>query len=180
MLLRKSRFFDDGFRRFVQDNRNIYCDAYFKTVNYGGDGLVVSGMWLITGIYGYARKDTHVLNLSKSGVLGFFVSGGSTVVLKVIFGRARPYKNLGPKYFKPFNINDEFNSLPSGHTSVAFSVAGVIWRRTDNKLLRVSSLLLASSVALARIYLDRHWLSDVILGAGVGFAGGYISAGFVK
>ncbi len=172
--------YDEGVRNFVQTHKNVYADIYFKNVNYLGDGKVLVPIWFITGLYGYTKKDTSILNLSKSGLLGFTSAGIITVALKYIFGRARPYMNLGSKEFRPFNLDDKFHSLPSGHTSVSFSAAGVIWRRTNNDILRYSSLLLASSVGLARIYLDKHYLSDVVLGAGIGFICGYISAGFIK
>lgn len=172
--------YDEDVRNFVQTHQNTYADIYFKNVNYLGDGRVIVPVWLITGFYGYAKKDTSILNLSKSGLLGFTSAGIITVALKYTFGRARPYMDLGSKEFRPFNFEDNFHSLPSGHTSVSFSAVGVIWRKTDNNILRYSSLLLASSVGLARVYLDKHYLSDVVLGAGIGFICGYVSAGLIK
>ncbi|MEO0222611.1 MAG: phosphatase PAP2 family protein [candidate division WOR-3 bacterium] len=174
------RYFDEPVQKTFQNYQNPYNNYFFKTVNYAGDGLVVSSAWVLLGVYGYVKRDTAIINLSKAGILGFVVSGGSVVALKVLFGRARPYLNKGPYEFSPFNLEDDYNSLPSGHTAVAFSVAGVVWRRVNNKFVRFSSIALATSVGLARIYLNRHWLSDVILGAGLGFTTGYISAGFVK
>ncbi|MEO0155290.1 MAG: phosphatase PAP2 family protein [candidate division WOR-3 bacterium] len=173
-------YFDEPVQKAFQNHQNPYNDHFFKTVNYAGDGLFVSSALVLFGAYGYVKRDTAIINLSKAGILGFATSGISTVALKVLFGRARPYLNKGPYEFSPFNLKDDYNSLPSGHTAVAFSVAGVVWRRVDNKFIRFSSLTLATSVGLARIYLNRHWLSDVILGAGLGFTTGYISAGFVK
>lgn len=173
-------YFDRPTQGLFQSNQNPYYDHFFKTVNYAGDGWFVSSSWVLLGVYGYTKKDSAIINLSKAGILGFLVSGGSALVLKVLFGRARPYLNKGPYEFSPINFEDDYNSLPSGHTAVAFSFAGVIWRKVDNKFIRFSSLFLATSVGLARIYLNRHWLSDVILGAGLGFMGGYVSAGFVK
>lgn len=174
------RYFDGYVQKTFQNHQNQYYDYLFKTVNYGGDGLIVSSAWAILGIYGYIKRDTAIINLSKAGILGFVVSGSCALALKFLFGRARPYLKEGPHKFSPFNIKDDYNSLPSGHTAVSFSVAGVFWQRVDNKFLRLSSIALATSVGLARIYFNRHWLSDVILGAGLGFTGGYISSGFVK
>gem|GEM_PF-6759597 len=40
-------------REFVLENRNPYADAYFKTVNYGGDGLIVGTAWAL--VWGYGK-----------------------------------------------------------------------------------------------------------------------------
>lgn len=61
-------------------------------------------------------------------------------------------------------------SFPSSHAANAFAVAAVIarrWRRSG-----VVALLLAAVVGWSRLYLNRHWPSDVLAGAvlGVGLA----------
>jgi membrane-associated phospholipid phosphatase len=105
------------------------------------------------------------------------MAGSSTYILKVLIGRERPYVSGNPTIFKPLNLDDKYQSLPSGHTAVAFSVVGVVWRKSKSPYLRISSLIYGLSVAGARVYLDKHWLSDVIFGAGVGFFAGYLSSG---
>ena len=52
------------------------------------------------------------------------------------------------------------SSFPSSHAANAFTVAAVLsrrWRRAA-----VPAWLAAAAVASSRIYLDRHWLSDVL------------------
>jgi len=43
--------------------------------------------------------------------------------LKIGFGRYRPYTNKGAATFNPFSINEASASLPSGHTTTAFTVS---------------------------------------------------------
>ncbi len=161
-------------REFVLKRQNPYAYAYFKTVNYGGDGLVVAGAWALIGSYGKFTGDSTILDWGRDGFLSLAIAGTSTYLLKVLIGRERPYVSGNSNIFKPFNLDDRYQSLPSGHTAVAFSVVGVLWRKSNDKLLRTVSLIYGTSVAAARVYLDRHWFSDVILGAGVGFLSGYI------
>lgn len=57
-------------------------------------------------------------------------------------------------------------SFPSGHAATAFSIAWVLalrWRR-----LFPLWFLLAATVAFSRMYLNRHYLSDVLAGAALG------------
>lgn len=59
------------------------------------------------------------------------------------------------------------NSFPSGHTATAFTGAELM--RIEYGLWPgIASYTLATGVAFLRLYNGRHWLNDVIAGAGVG------------
>jgi membrane-associated phospholipid phosphatase len=63
-----------------------------------------------------------------------------------------------------------YNSFPSGHTTTAFIGAELMnqelgWR---SPWYSVAGYSMASATALLRIMNNRHWLSDVITGAGIG------------
>lgn len=76
--------------------------------------------------------------------------------------------------FPQFYINEQY-SYPSGHTARAVFLAFAIFPLFRKKKLWLSVFLGAYIVlvAIGRIYLGHHWLSDVIggvlLGAGLGF-----------
>jgi len=59
------------------------------------------------------------------------------------------------------------NSFPSGHTATAFMGAELM-RIEYGTGLGVASYAFASGIAFLRLYNGRHWLNDVIAGAGVG------------
>lgn len=63
-----------------------------------------------------------------------------------------------------------FNSFPSGHTAMAFVGAEILYQEFKHKSawIGVGGYLFASAIGAMRIYNNRHWLSDVIAGAGVG------------
>ena len=69
-----------------------------------------------------------------------------------------------------FESDFKETSLPSGHTSTAFTAATILSNRIDNMYASVALYSLASLTALQRIYVDRHWFSDTILGAALGTA----------
>lgn len=61
----------------------------------------------------------------------------------------------------------ERNSFPSGHTALAFMGAELI--RSEYPLgAGVTAYVVATGVGFMRLYNDRHWLNDVVAGAGVG------------
>jgi len=76
-------------------------------------------------------------------------------VLKLAVGRERP------------NGQDN-KSFPSGHTSNAFAMAAVAERHYGWKL-GVPAYVLAGVMGASRLHQDKHWLSDVVAGATLGY-----------
>lgn len=66
--------------------------------------------------------------------------------------------------------HSKFNSYPSGHTSQAFVASQVLLNeyRETNKLLAYSGFLFSITTGTLRIVNNRHWVPDVLLGAGIG------------
>ena len=62
------------------------------------------------------------------------------------------------------------HSFPSGHTANAFLGAHVAWKEFKDScpVLAYSGYALATFVACSRLYNNRHWVADVIAGAGFG------------
>jgi len=89
-------------------------------------------------------------------------------ILKEIFARVRPCHVLSGVHLLS-GCGKSF-SFPSSHAVNSFTIAMVIGM-FDKRLL-APSLLSASLVALSRVYLGVHYVSDVTAGAffGVGFA----------
>jgi membrane-associated phospholipid phosphatase len=62
------------------------------------------------------------------------------------------------------------NSFPSGHTATAFCGAEFLWQeyKDVNILYGISGYVVAAGTGFFRMYNNRHWLSDVVMGAGIG------------
>ncbi|HET8572692.1 MAG TPA: phosphatase PAP2 family protein [Edaphocola sp.] len=64
-----------------------------------------------------------------------------------------------------------FTSFPSGHTATAFAAAEWLraeyWQRSP--WVGVAGYAAATATGILRLYNNRHWVSDVIAGAAVGF-----------
>jgi len=94
-------------------------------------------------------------------------------VIKATAGRNRPNNDNttnAHQWEGPF-----FNgaSFFSGHTTTAFSVASVFaYRYKDTGWVSYVAYGLATIAGLERIYDNRHWTSDVLMGAAVGTATG--------
>jgi membrane-associated phospholipid phosphatase len=62
------------------------------------------------------------------------------------------------------------NSFPSGHTATAFVAAEFLHQeyKDQSVWISVGGYTMASLIGISRILNDRHWLSDVVAGAGIG------------
>ena len=62
------------------------------------------------------------------------------------------------------------NSFPSGHTSTAFAAAEFLRQEyiDVSPWYGVGGYLVATATGILRVYNNRHWLSDIIAGAGIG------------
>jgi membrane-associated phospholipid phosphatase len=65
---------------------------------------------------------------------------------------------------------DGYQSFPSGHTAEAFLSATFLYEEYKNVSIwyGVGGYLIAGTVGALRIYNDKHWLHDVVAGAGFG------------
>jgi len=64
-------------------------------------------------------------------------------------------------------------SFPSGHTASSFAAVGAL--RAAGSRLWLPGLALAVLIAVSRLYLYVHWPTDVLFGALLGWALGYLA-----
>ncbi len=99
-------------------------------------------------------------------------------ILKRLCCRARPSVRLdGIGGFAALAENPDAFSFPSGHTSAAFAIAMAL--AGEGTGLGALTLVLASGIALSRIYLGAHYPLDVAAGVLVGTLSGLAARMFV-
>lgn len=96
-------------------------------------------------------------------VSALVANGVATILLKELIGRERP-NGAG------------YSSMPSGHTSHSFAVAAVA-NELYGREVGIAAYLLAGLVGVSRINDNKHYLTDVLIGAGLGTI---IGRGFAK
>jgi hypothetical protein len=100
-------------------------------------------------------------------------AGILTQVLKISIGRTRPYVNEGSKAFHPFSsfsFKQDYQSLPGGHSTIAFVVSTVLSRNVKPIWLKGLIYVPAALTFFSRVYQDHHWTSDDFLGAALGYS----------
>ena len=166
---------DKTTRSFALDHQTDFNNSLFSIDKYyGSKWYMLSGMSVVY-FAGLFSKQKEIRETGLLTAEAYFYTAVITVVTKEIFGRSRPYLDSGPYSFKPFSFNERNRSFFSGHSSTVFAVSTVMASRIDNWFWKISWYAAAVLTAGARMYHDKHWLSDVTAGAIVGYAiGNYV------
>ncbi|MEP6617695.1 MAG: phosphatase PAP2 family protein [bacterium] len=175
---------DERYARRLQDsstqaNRKLHVlSRLVRTTTAPGSYIIGSTMYLA----GRVTKEQHLTELGLRGTEALLVGEAVGGVMKVVFGRQRP--DVEPRNANGFSFmrglsgGDPYHSFPSGHTLAAFGAAAAVTSETarwwPSSQFIVGPLLFggAAVTGMSRMYDNRHWASDVIVGAGLGtFAG---------
>lgn len=132
------------------------------------------------------RSPDVALQMALIDAQAFALTSFVTVAIKGIAHRQRPYGVDCP----PSSTQAEclsggrYSSFFSGHTSTAFTGAGLVCAHHQGLALygnRAADLATcgaalgaATTVGMLRMVADKHYLSDVLLGAGVGLLSGFV------
>lgn len=152
----------------IVENQSSSLEKYTDFFNEFGEKKIIApsivAAWAIGAITKDERLSTTALNSGKALLTGAILTEG----IKIIAGRSRPDQNKGNMHFDAFGgTNNNTKSFPSGHAFVAWSVF-TPFAEEYSKWIYVIPV----SVSFARIYRNRHWLSDVVLGGGIGYFAG--------
>jgi membrane-associated phospholipid phosphatase len=159
---------DQNIRHWFQNRRTSTLDDLSPVVARCGEFFFDVGLLALYGGTGYLIENEKMKETALLSLESFLVSGAITVGVKVGVGRARPDTGEGKSSFKPFTTDSDYMSFPSGHASDAFSIASVFADMYENRLVGITAYSIASLVGLQRIYDDKHWASDVLVGAALG------------
>lgn len=175
----------EGMRdRPLQGNTTLRTTA--KAFDAAGDPGALIASVVMYGA-GRATGSPRLQRVGLHATEAVVLAGATTSVLKVVAGRQRPYVAAGDaERWTPFRIGDGHTAFPSGHTTVAFAFASAVTAELATESPRAAWIggpLLyggAGLVGLARMFDDKHWASDVVLGAGIGTLAGLETVAFSR
>lgn len=130
--------------------------------------------YLILGMYavGVVTKNRNLEHASLMTTKSLLISTLLYTTAKVIIRRERPsFTDNTANYDPPFTGDKKHTSFPSGHmltvTTVATALAEIYGE--DHPWVPWVTYSLAGLTGLSRLYHNRHWSSDVWIGASLGY-----------
>lgn len=160
--LRSMTNFEISILLWIQENLRGAWDGLWIFITKLGDG---GWFWIAIGVALLLFKKTRIIGFSvliSLGINAIFTN----LTLKDLIARPRP-----------FNVSDEIITLikhpssfsfPSGHTSGSLTAALALYKLTDKKF-GVPAVILASLIAVSRLYVGVHYPTDVLGGVVVAF-----------
>jgi membrane-associated phospholipid phosphatase len=165
-----SQLFDDplhdGFRRWEHTSELNF--VMHGAEHYGGWVAPALGLVSFPVLWAVGTSsETPAFQRTKK----IFASVGSYVVLssalKFVAGRHRPYQGPDSTSVTPFSVH--YSSFPSGHTGTAFAFSASLAFEFHSYWVKVPLYTMATLTGISRMYDNKHWFSDTVAGAFLGY-----------
>lgn len=145
---RMSRYFREEFKQRYHGSYGSKAEDYIPFA----PGVISLGL-AASGVKGrHSFKEQLIL-----AIVSNVIAQGVTQGLKILIHYPRPDGN-------------GHDSFPSGHTTAAFANATLLHEEYGHRsaLYSIGGYGVATAAGVMRIASDRHWVSDVLVGAGAG------------
>lgn len=160
---------DNSIHNWVHNNRTGTTDSVSKVFSAAGGPAVLLGIISVGYLYGELAD--------RPGARQTFLLAGECLLLtelvvqigKIGLGRARPYTEEGAFSFHPFNFKEKWHSFPSGHAASAWALSACLASRSSSPYLDAVLYTVAAGISLSRIFLDKHFASDVVAASLLGY-----------
>ncbi len=167
---------DRAAAHFIYDHVNARMHRHLDSITH----YAKAGHWLAVAIlalmgaaiarhFGVNNPDIGLLiNYSLAFIASLTLGSAVLHAIKLVLGRRRPRDDMemGLYGFMPLSFNLDYNSFPSGHALTICCVAVIfscVWPSLWPLWFGVAAVL-----AVTRTLLTAHFLSDVLIGAGIG------------
>jgi membrane-associated phospholipid phosphatase len=136
-----------------------------KLISYLGNGILVLAFCLLMIFYAAWIKEDSALTKTWLTIFTFvLITGIICDAFKISLGRARPQLYFSDQLFglQWLKLKSEYWSLPSGHATTITIFALTLSYYYPK--LRYAAYACIPLVAISRLILTRHYMSDVIMG----------------
>lgn len=164
---------DVRINQFTLDNKNdiatIVGDYIAEPWGHGEYAAAIYGSMFLYGTFSHKPQYQYV---AMNGVKTFILAAIAVSIPKYAFQRHRPDENIPPDNTIFAGPLGDFihTSFPSGHTTEAFAMSTFLAQQfKQTKWVAPVVYSLAVLTAMQRVYDNRHWASDVVVGAALGY-----------
>ncbi|MDB4291792.1 phosphatase PAP2 family protein [Maribacter sp.] len=147
---------DSGFEKSFNKTTRNWVGNHFDVPVDDYTRYVPIALMYTADIAGVEAKN-HWFDQTKNLAISMVLTDVLTKLLKTNIYKVRP---------NGFNAK----SFPSGHTSIAFSTGSVLYEefKDTSPIIAYSGYGLATATGAFRLMNNKHWISDVMVGTGLG------------
>ncbi len=156
---------DVEFSRWLHEHSSPALVSAFKVVTLAGNAVFLAGVTLAAAAFLYRRSRRFDAYLVLGGAIGIEILNA---LLKLVFHRPRPELAY---------VHLDTYSFPSGHAAGSAAIYGIVFyllargcRPRVAVLSALAYVVLVVTICFSRLYLEVHYLSDVLAGASLGLA----------
>jgi len=177
LILAFAFWLDPVVRNWLVGHPNRQLRIVMAQISRFGDWLehIIFGLLLL--LIAWWRGNKKWTRIFVAMLIACAIAGAATRVVKITAGRARPSVKTELGWNGP-RLSEKYHAFPSGHVAISSAFFGVLcfasWR------IGVPCLVIPFVIAVARMYVGAHYLSDVVFAAMLGLACAWLVARIMK
>ncbi|AJI45123.1 phosphatase PAP2 family protein [Francisella tularensis subsp. novicida] len=170
-LVHSSELFGTGISTIAAFTSKIFSPKVWTVIT-----VIVTVICIYKHIVKKPSQKLYIMSLSL--IMTIII----TTIVKVILARYRPEMLLFDNHygFHFFSFKKAYNSMPSGHTALTFAGLLAIANFFEKKYTTLIAIIISGLVAVSRIIILDHFISDVIVAAYIGIFTYLWSKAFVE
>lgn len=162
---------DKTIKQMAQRNRSPFVNSVANIVEPFGNRY---SPYIMAGMYvaGAVIKDRELKNTALLTFKSYAISTSIYLLTKSMIRRNRPaYTDNNLDFHPPFSSDRYHTSFPSGHTLTVMTLATAVSEAygKQHRWIPWVAYGIAGLTGVSRIYHNRHWSSDVWIGASLGY-----------
>ena len=156
-------YFDESISQCFENIRNYFLTDLFMGITYVSSGVII--FFILTSLFlwkEHKRKWIFPLwfTLALSAIVSF--------LLKIVIQRSRPYQiGVVSSLLEEASHNIWNFSFPSFQTMLAFCAIPILSKEFPK--LKNAWVIFAVLIAISRVYLGVHFMSDILIGGLIGY-----------
>jgi membrane-associated phospholipid phosphatase len=156
---------DDSVRDFMIHHQNPALRNFMRYVSLFGDWPLHAAVGLILLGFAWLRGSQQWTRIFVGMLLAMLLAGVVGTAIKRTVPRPRPSVHAEARWGGP-HFSSKYHSFPSGHVGASTAFFGVLL--LARRRIGLACLPIPILIALSRMYLGAHYLSDVLCAAVLG------------
>ena len=150
-------YFDESVRNFMAQHQNRATHNFMRNVSRFGDWPEHFALGLALAGFAWWRGNRKWTRIFLSMLIALAIAGALGHGIKIATGRARPSVRAEEVWNR---FSTKYHAFPSGHVAASTAFFGVLF--FANRRAGLACLSIPILIGFSRMYLDAHYLSDVV------------------